>query len=240
MLRKYLLMVICCFYASYSSAEIITLKTAYGTPFNAYVAGPEDADIGIALAHDRWGLAQEAKNWADRLGKQGYRVVVADLYDGRRVRDELMTSEVMGQTAPEWVIADINGALDYLKQRQRKVALMGWGYGAKFSYQVAADENADIDALIAFYALPQGPQQALAGIDVPMLGVFGRQDLNLSMEKVDEFQQVMLQLRKILDVVSINAAAGFVNPQNKTYQVAASNEAWDATQQFLKRHLIDE
>ncbi len=240
MLRKCLLMAICCLWASHGSAEMISLKTDYGTAFNAYVAGPQDADVGIVLAHDRWGLSSEAKSWADRLAQQGYRVVVADLYDGRRVRDELMTREVMAQTDPEWVIAGLNGSLNYLKKRQRKVALMGWGYGARFLYQVASDDNADIDALIAFYALPSGAQQNLDGIDVPMLGVFGRRDRTLSAEKVDKFQQVMLRLRKILDVVSVNADAGFVNPQNATFQADASNEAWEATQAFLKRYLIDE
>ncbi len=240
MWRKCLLMAICCLWANQGSAEMISLKTAYGTAFNAYVAGPEDADVGIVLAHDRWGLAQEAKNWADRFAQQGYRVVVADLYDGRRVRDALMTKEVMAQTDPEWVLADLNGSLNYLKKRQRKVALMGWGYGAKFLYQVASDENADIDALIAFYALPSGAQQNLEGIEVPMLGVFAQRDRNLSVEKVDEFQQVMLRLRKIFDVVTVDADAGFVNPQNTSYQMSASNEAWEATQQFLKRYLIDD
>jgi len=240
MLRNCLLIAICFLWAGASSAEMTSIKTAYGTDFNAYVAGPEDAEIGILLAHDRWGLTQEAKNWADRFAEQGFRVVVADLYDGRPVHRESMAKMVMAQTDPEWVRADIEGSLNYLGKHQRKIAVMGWGYGAEHLYKIASRGDADIDALIAFYALPSGNQKALEAIDIPILGVFGRRDRVLNTERIDDFQVLMLRLRKSLEVVSVNADAGFANPKNATYQQAASNKAWFATEAFLKRHLLDE
>lgn len=240
MLRKFLLMAVCCLWASPGSAEMVNLKSAFGSEFKAYVVGSEAARVGIVFAHDRWGLGQEAKNWADRLAEQGYRVVVADLYDERAVRDELMTQEVMAQTDPEWVHANLNGALSYLKKRQQKVAVLGWGYGAVHLYQIASQRVTDIDALVAFYALPSGEQLDLEGIDLPMLGVFGKQDRILSVARVDDFQRLMLRLRKSFEVVTVDADTGFVNPRNPTYQLAASDAAWETTQAFLKRHLVDE
>jgi len=239
MLRNCLLMVICCLWASSASAEMTTLKTAYGTSFDAYVVGPVDAEIGIVIAHDRWGLADEVKVWADRYAKQGFRVVVADLFDGRPVLRDSMAKMVVAQTDPEWVTANLHGAIDYLKRRQDLVAAIGWGYGAKHLYQIASSNDADIDALVAFYAMPKGNQQVLERFDTPILGVFGRRDPAFGVEQLDEFQQVMLRLRKNLDVVTVNADSGFVNPMSSSYNAAASEEAWLAIQRFLKRHFTE-
>ncbi|MBL1261259.1 MAG: dienelactone hydrolase family protein [Thiotrichaceae bacterium] len=239
MLRNCLLMVMCCLWTNAASAEMVTLKTAYGTSFNAYVAGPADAEIGIVIAHDRWGLADEVKVWAERYGKQGFRVVVPDLFDGRPVLRDAMAKMVMAQTDPEWVVANLHGAIDDLKRRQDLVAAIGWGYGAKHLYQIATSHDADIDALVAFYAMPQGNQQALERLDTPILGLFGRRDPAFGIDVLDAFQQTMLKLRKNLDVVTVNAHSGFVNPMSASYNAAASEEAWLAIQRFLKRHFTE-
>ena len=239
MLRNYLLMVMCCLWASAASAEMTTLKTAYGTSFDAYVAGPVDAKIGIVIGHDRWGLADEVKVWADRYAKQGFQVVVADLFDGRPVPRDSTAKMVMAQTDPEWVIANLNGAIDYLKREQDLVAAIGWGYGAKHLYQIASSNDANIDALVAFYAMPRDNQKGLERLDMPILGLFGRRDPAFGIEQLDEFQQTMLKLRKSLDVVTVNAHSGFVNPMSSSYNAVASEEAWQAIQRFLKRHFTE-
>jgi len=240
MLRKLMVIAVCCVWANLGHAEMTTLKTAYGTQFNAYVVGPDDATSGVVLAHDRWGMSDEIKKWADRLARDGHLVVVADLYDGRPIRDELMTREVMAQTDPEWARANLNGALSFLKSGSHRVAVVGWGYGAGFLYQIAAERGAEIDALVAFYALPSGKQFDLSGIEVPMLGVFGRRDKILDVARVDDFQHQMLKLRKSLEVVTVEASSGFVNPLNDSYRAGISTRAWLATQSFLARHIAGE
>jgi len=239
MLRNCFLIAICCLWAGAASAEMTTLKSAYGTSFDAYVAGPADAEIGIVIAHDRWGLADEVKRWADRYAKQGFRVVVPDLFDGRSVLRDSMATMVMAQTDPEWVTANLHGAIDYLRRQQDSVAAIGWGYGAKYLYQIASSDDADIEALVAFDAMPEGNQKALERLDTPVLGVFGRRDSAFGIETLDEFQSTMLRLRKSLDVTTVDAGNGFVNPSNSTYNTAASEEAWLAIQRFLKRHFTE-
>ena len=239
MLRNCFLIAICCLWAGTASAEMTTLKSAYGTSFDAYMAGPADAEIGIVIAHDRWGLSGEIKRWADRYAKQGFRVVVPDLFDGRPVLQDSMAKMVMAQTDPEWVTANLHGAIDYLRQKQDSVVTIGWGYGAKYLYQIASSNDADIEALVAFYAMPAGNQKILEHLNTPVLGVFGRRDPAFGIEKLDEFQRTMLKLRKRLDVTTVNADSGFVNPRNPSYNAAASEEAWLAIQRFLKRHLTE-
>jgi len=166
-------------------------------------------------------------------------VVVADLFDGRPVLRDSMAKMVVAQTDPEWVTANLHGAIDYLKRQQDLVAAIGWGYGASYLYQIASSDDTDIDALVAFYAMPKGNQQALERLNAPILGVFGRLDPAFGIEQLDEFQQVMLRLRINLDVVTLDADSGFVNPMSSSYNAAASEEAWLAIQRFLKRHFTE-
>lgn len=243
MLRRWLLIAVCGLWSVGAStgagAAMTTLKSAYGTPFDAYVVGPENAPVGVVLAHDRWGVSPEAKKWADRFATHGYRVVLADLFDGRALRDELMTREVMAQTDPEWARANLDGALSYLKRRQGRVAMVGWGYGAAHLYQIASERYTEVDALVGFYSLPDVGKTDFDAIEIPMLGVFGLQDRRIPIAEVDDFQRLMLQLRKNFEAVTVPAEHGFLNPKNSTFHQGSSTRAWLATESFIKRHLSE-
>jgi hypothetical protein len=95
----------------------IRIGTAHGTSFIAYVNGPEDADTGVLLIHDRWGINRHVTAWADRLAGQGYRVLAVDLYDGREVQKEALADFVWGQIDPVWIEANLNAALRFLGQQ---------------------------------------------------------------------------------------------------------------------------
>lgn len=243
MLRKWLLIAVCGLWSASvtlsASAEMTSLKTAYGTSFDAYVAGPEKAPIGVVLAHDQWGLSTEVKKWADRFAMHGYRVVVADLFDGRPLGDESMARKVVAQTDPEWARANLNGALSYLKRKQGRVAMVGWGYGAEQLYQIAAERFAEVDALVGFYALPNVEKTDFDAIEIPVLGIFGMQDRRIRIEQVDDFQRLMIKLRKNFEAVTVPAEHGFVNPKNPTFHQGSSTRAWLATESFIKRHLSE-
>ena len=44
------------------AGKATVLTTAYGTQFDAYVAGPEDASRAVVLLHDRYGFDEQVRN----------------------------------------------------------------------------------------------------------------------------------------------------------------------------------
>ena len=215
----------------------ISLKTAFGTTFTAYAAGDEKAENGVLLIPDQWGLDDNVRHWADRFAELGYRALAVDLYDSRQVSDAEMAEEVLSQIDPVWIDADLKGALKYLKQSQRHIVSMGWGVGAEHALMLALREPRDISAVVAYYGLPVTDDQSLDAFDGPVLTIFAKHDVTIDNKKVKAFEESMKVLGKKLVELNLDADSGFANPRAKTYNEHASNEAWDATQKFLTKHL---
>ncbi|NOY62120.1 MAG: hypothetical protein GXP10_02995, partial [Gammaproteobacteria bacterium] len=118
--------------------EDIILKTAYGTTFDAYISGSKTADKGILLFHGDGGFDEGVRRWADRFAEQGYRVVVADLFDGRRSNEREFIKLIPRQIDPVWVDANVDATLSYLlDQPGRRLSAVGWGFGAEQALRVS-------------------------------------------------------------------------------------------------------
>ena len=86
-------------------AGAITIKSVMGTSLQGYVAGPEDAALGILILHDRWGINDTIRQWVDRFAAKGYRALAIDVFDGRISNKMRLATEIMNATDPEWVKA---------------------------------------------------------------------------------------------------------------------------------------
>ncbi len=126
----------------------ISLSTAYGTRFTAYLNGPEDAAAGVLLIHDRWGINRHVTAWADRLAAEGYRVLAVDLYDGREVQREGMGDFVWRQIDPVWIEANLDAAVRFFGGQ--RLAVSAWGKGIEAAVELVQRRGNDIDALALY------------------------------------------------------------------------------------------
>lgn len=137
--------------AAVAAGRMVSLSTAYHTRFDAYLAGAEDAPVGVLLVPDRWGLGAEVKDWADRVAALGYRVLAVDLYDGRHVADAGAAAEVWRSIDPVWIEADLDAAMAYLSQGQGRIVLMGWGKGVGAAVPLLERHPGVIRAMVTYY-----------------------------------------------------------------------------------------
>ncbi len=219
-----------------AEGSFIVLKTDYGTTFSAYAAGDQDAENGILLVHDKWGLDAYVIQWADRFAELGYRVLAVDLYDGRQVSDDEMADEVVTQIDPVWIEADLKGAVKYLKLKQRNVVIMGWGMGGENALS-AALQIPDINALITYYAEPVVDDQKLATLNGPMLAIFAKRDIRVDTQEILALKDSMAALGKELWVMEADADRGFANPRTGAFNKTAIDKAWITTNDFLSKEL---
>lgn len=223
--------------SSPQQGDYIRLKTEFGTTYNAYITGDENAEKGVILVHDQWGLDQHVRQWADRFAELGYRALAVDLYDSRQVSDADMAEEVWKSIDPVWVDANLKGALGYLKKSQHKIVSMGWGAGAEHALILALQEPQDVSAVVAYYGVPATDDQFLNSLNGPMLGIFASRDARIGDARRAAFRQSMAALGKELVEVVLDADRGFVNPRTKAYDEAAAHAAWDKTREFLSHYL---
>lgn len=149
----------------------VTLKTAYHTTFDVYVAGDREAPRGALLVPDRWGMNRNVLDWADRLAARGYRVVAVDYFDGRPVRNAVMAREVIRSIDPVWVEADLDSALAYLRLQPRRIVAVTWGEGGAHALRLARRHEEAIQALVFYRERAGRGLDAVAELTIPVLEV---------------------------------------------------------------------
>ena len=112
--------------------EMIQFKRPDGKTCPGYLATPKEGSgaHGFVCIQEWWGLNDQIKKTADRLAEAGYRALVPDLYRGKLAKASDEASHMMANlNFPDAAEQDIRGAVQYLKQSSKKVAVGGFCMG---------------------------------------------------------------------------------------------------------------
>jgi carboxymethylenebutenolidase len=224
----------------FARATPMTLYTAASEPFTAYVAGPKDARKGVVLVHDWFGVSPFYTEAAERLGKQGYRVVAVDLYSGSRATTHEEAGRLLQSLHDDTAGREIDAAIKWLGDGGRIVAAMGFSMGAKHAL-AAALRNTSVRATVLWYGETIKDPVQLQRLAGPALLVVGSRDGRSAAEDSAAFS-------KAADAAGVGAEVfvypgadhAFAQPlfnQGKTYDPVAADVAWRLSENFLKRRL---
>ncbi len=219
--------------------RLVELSTPIGTRFNAYVAGPADADRAIVLLHDRWGLDETMRSRVEAFARRGYRALAVDLFDDRHPDSPAMAEEIMAATDPAAARVDMLAAIDHLRAPGRKVALMGWGFGGRLAYEGALAASDRLAAVVVWYAPLYRDAAQTRAVTVPLMGVFASADERISEEEVARYEAMTRKSRNIFRAYTYEAGYGFAHPGYGTYDAGALAEAWEDVDRFLAAHAED-
>ena len=102
------------------------------------------------------------------------------------------------------------------------------------AFNVALQEPTLTSDVINYGNLETDPR-SVKQINASILGIFGGQYRGISVEDVREFEQVMKQMDKKVEIMIYpNAGHGFENPNNDNgYRAADAADAWKLTVKFL-------
>jgi carboxymethylenebutenolidase len=219
----------------------------------------------VLLLHDRFGLNDQMRDWADRFAGLGYRALAIDLYDGRRAKSWKQATAIMKSIDQVWADTDIEAALSYLKKRQpdRKVVLLGWDYGGTEALLATLRDPTAVAATVSYYPthLDTSPSSAQT-VEGPMMIVLAERDDELNIKRrqqavkeglgkarvnfivmgldaLSNLREIAAVLRTRMDinVTGLDADRGFNDPASDHYDPAATATIWDETQQFLVRNV---
>ena len=215
----------------------VTLTTVFGTTFDAYVAGPEEATQAVVLMHDRFGLNEQTLEWADRFAKSGYRVLAPDMYDGQTSKSLDTANAIVGYVDPEWVKADVKAAVSYLGTENRKVALIGFGVGASQSLLVAT-QHPGVAATVMFDGEHVVIPKLLKSLNGPVLIIVASNNTRVASSQL-ELERLMQQSQKEKSVVlhKVIADYGFMDRNYGKADKEATETAWSKMEQFLQEVL---
>ena len=192
----------------------------------------------LILIHEWWGLNDWIKDNARTFAESGYVALAIDLYRGKVAENPDDAHELMRGLPEDRAARDLASAVHYLKTRgdvlPRKIGSVGWCMGGGYSLE-AAVRNPDLAACVICYGRLITDTATIATLAVPVLGIFGEQDLGIPPKDVNNFAVLARGLGKPVDVkIYKDAGHAFMNPNNaKGYRADASKDAWGRIMNFL-------
>ena len=211
----------------------VTIKSVLGTSLHGYVAGPEDAAVGILILHDRWGINGSIRQWVDRFAAKGYRALAIDVFDGRISNQMRLASEIMNATDPEWVKADVMAGLRYLKKGGRKVVTLGAGFGGWQSFQAAIAAPDEVAGTVVLYGELEADVEQMRSLKAPVLSIFARQDESITPPMIETYRLMMKKSLITYKTYSFPAGHGFMDSAYPAYNESMASDAWEQVDGFL-------
>ncbi len=220
--------------------EMVQFNRPDGKTCPGYLATPKAGSgaHGFVCIQEYWGLNEQIKKTADRLAEAGYRALVPDLYRGKLASAADEASHMMANlNFPDAAEQDIRGAVQYLRQSSKKVAVGGLCMGGALTI-LAAVRAPEMAAGACFYGLPELSAAELKKIKIPLICHFANQDGWITPAKANDFEAVLTQSQSQFEIYRYNAQHAFMNESRpQVYDAPSAKLAWDRTLNFLKKTL---
>lgn len=227
----------------------VTISALSGGSFSAYLAAPNTQPrAGIVLIQEILGVNQNMRQTADDYAKEGYLVLVPDLYWRLEPGVEL-DSEIKEQWAKGFEllrafdidsgVEDLKASLAFLRQHPSstgKVGSLGFCLGGKLAYFMAA--RTDADANVSYYGVDLDKNLAEAAkIQKPLLLHMGENDEYVLPNAQANIQKALKDNPLVTIYRYEGVSHGFGRAGSSAYRQAAAELAHDRTLAFLKQHL---
>jgi len=220
--------------------ETIDVKRPDGKTCPAYLASPKEGAgaPGFVMIQEWWGLNDQIKGVAERLAGEGYRVLVPDLYRGKKTTNPDEAGQLMtGLDFLDAATQDVRGGVQHLKQSSRKVAVGGFCLGGAVTV-IAAVHVPEADTAVCFYGIPPASAADPAKVRVPFQGHFANMDDWCTPAAVDALDAGLKKARVVHEIHRYQAHHAFMNEARpEVYDRACADLAWQRTKEFLAKTL---
>ena len=216
-----------------------------GSSMEGYLARPEEdgSHPAVVVIQEIWGVNSHIQSVADRLPAQGYVGLAPAMFhrQGRMIaglHEELPAAIAwMQQCTDAGIVADVRAAVGYLQAQpfvNDKIGIVGFCFGGRVSYLAAASIS-DLSASVVFYggnimgSLGDGasPYDQSENIACPILGLFGEEDANPTLDDVAKIDGELTRLGKAHEFHNYGGAGhGFHCEVRGSYRPEAAQDAW--------------
>jgi carboxymethylenebutenolidase len=219
------------------------------------VDGPHPS---VILVSDIFGMTDWVKSQADLLAKQGYTVLVPNIYSrisdtdhGVNAQEAYLNYE---QTADQQIMTDISGAIDYLQADGKPtagqpLAIVGYDLGGIYAMMMAGTDLR-VTAAVNYYGRviysttsrnrPLSPVDDLFNLHSPLLSFYGTNDPQVPDDQITALESRLSHNPNgvYYDVVHYPGVGhGFLVPTRQGYNAQAAEQSEKRTREFLAEWL---
>jgi carboxymethylenebutenolidase len=197
---------------------------------------------GLLLLHEWWGLTSQVKDVAVRLAREGYTVLVPNLYarlGGMVTANAEVAASLMGQLKDPDALQDLTSSCEFLNTQdrvQRNIhGVIGFGMGGSLAIRFACHRKR-LRAAVAFYGKMVVPADLINNLACPLLYHQAGADDWVTKEEVEQLRRSAKEFGKQVEIRTYEAAPhAFCNESRKdVYRQETAADAWNATAEFLK------
>jgi carboxymethylenebutenolidase len=197
---------------------------------------------------------EHIKDVCRRFARQGYCAIAPELYarqgDVSKISDwKQIFAEVVSKVPDAQVMSDLDAtaawAVKSSKGDKRKLAITGFCWGGRITWLYAA-HNKDLKAGVAWYGRlkgeatelqPKFPLAVVAGIDAPVLGLYGGKDQGIPLADVDAMRAALKAAGKPSEIVVYpEAGHAFLADYRPSYRAEDAAAGWAACLAWFHKH----
>ncbi|MBD2000090.1 dienelactone hydrolase family protein [Leptolyngbya sp. FACHB-541] len=231
------------------TTQNVTIPAFSGGSFSAYLAIPDTQPCaGIVLIQEILGVNDNMRQTADAYAREGYLVLVPDLYwrlkpgielDPEKQDHWAQAFELLKALDIDNGVEDLKASLSFLRQYPSstgKVGSVGFCLGGKLAYFMAT--RSDADANVSYYGVEIDQNLAEATkIQKPLILHMAANDEYVSPSAQTTIQQGLKDNPLVTIYRYEGVSHGFSRINSSAYRKEAAELAGDRTLAFLKQHL---
>ena len=229
---------------NYIGAETSWIE--YGEGNRAFLAIPKRQSEkygAVILGHERYGLAQHTLDLTAKFASYGYICIAPDMtihWNGDK--QALMEGRTNFTITPDQIRTYYSMCLDHLlsmsKVDEARIAAMGVCASGHYPLLLNTVRK-EIAANIVFYGAQRdrAPEEVIAELSAPVLGVFGEKDSGISVEDVRTLRDRLERHNKSYEIkIYSDSPHGWLNStMPPRYLQRESEAAWTHMIGFLER-----
>jgi carboxymethylenebutenolidase len=210
----------------------------------------------IIVVHEIFGVHEHIADVCRRFAKQGYLAIAPDLYtrqgDASKYTSMQQLNEQLVSKVPDsQVLADLDATFKWAGEHGgdvNKVGINGFCWGGRIAW-LYAEHNPRLKAAVAWYGrvagnqtpmTPANPIDRVSDLQVPVLGLYGRQDQSIPQETLEQMKQAIAQGpqagRGSQFVVYDDAGHAFFADYRPSYKQADAEDGWRRALAWFKAH----
>ncbi len=215
------------------------LFAADGTPLPGFLEdGPGPGAPAILLVQEWWGLNEQMRGVARRLGAEGFQAFAVDLYRGKLAKDATEAAAFAQALDAKRALEDLHRAVQALLPRcAGALGTLGFCMGGAYALAAAA-HNKEVKAAVAFYGIPSPALADVSRITAKVLGHYATRDTHVSPERVDALERTLRAAGVQATLYRYVADHAFANDKRpEVYAPEAAELAWQRTLAFFREAL---
>jgi carboxymethylenebutenolidase len=219
-----------------AAGEMVKFAAPDGQEANGFLLKPATAsDKWLLVYQEWWGLNDHIKQEAEKLfdDLKDVNVLAVDMYDGKVATKREEAAQLVQGAKKERLGAIMQGAINYAGPKA-KIASVGWCFGGGLSLQSALLAGDQAVGCVVYYGQPEKNPERLKTLKTDVLGIFGIRDKGIPPATVSEFEKTMKEIGKVATIKMYDADHAFANPSNPGFDKAATEDAYQLTQNYLK------